>query len=154
MTDDPRTLIREASSDDLDALLDLLAGGVLPGAATEVGDRAASASALSEIIASAHSDVLVAEVDGEVVGACQLIRIRHLQHSGGLCAELESMHVRADQRSKGIGGVLLEEAIERARAAGCYRIQLTSNLARSDAHRFYARAGFVPSHWGFKLLLG
>ena len=41
----------------------------------------------------------------------------------------------------------------RARAAGCYRIQLTSNKVRSDAHRFYLRHGFVNSHEGFKLYL-
>jgi hypothetical protein len=32
-------------------------------------------------------------------------------------------------------------------------VQLTSNNARSDAHRFYERLGFVPSHVGFKMLL-
>jgi hypothetical protein len=30
---------------------------------------------------------------------------------------------------------------------------LTSNLARTDAHRFYARHGFEPSHVGFKRLI-
>jgi hypothetical protein len=32
-------------------------------------------------------------------------------------------------------------------------VQLTSNDARPDAHRFYQRLGFTPSHRGFKLLL-
>jgi hypothetical protein len=32
-------------------------------------------------------------------------------------------------------------------------VQLTSNKARNDAHRFYARLGFAQSHEGFKLLL-
>ena len=41
----------------------------------------------------------------------------------------------------------------RARGLGCYRVQLTSNAARPDAHRFYERLGFVPSHVGFKLRL-
>jgi GNAT superfamily N-acetyltransferase len=45
------------------------------------------------------------------------------------------------------------EAIERARALGCYRVQLTSNRVREDAHRFYERLGFVPSHVGYKLML-
>ena len=46
-----------------------------------------------------------------------------------------------------------EDAIGRARELGCYRVQLTSNTARPDAHRFYEQLGFVPSHVGFKLLL-
>jgi hypothetical protein len=32
-------------------------------------------------------------------------------------------------------------------------VQLTSNKARQDAHRFYQRLGFVESHVGFKMVL-
>jgi len=97
--------------------------------------------------------VLVAELDGEVVGLCQLIVFRHLQAHGGLCAEVESMHVHPDHRGGGVGAALLAEAVARATSLGCYRIQLTSNTARPDAHRFYERLGFVPSHVGFKMRL-
>ena len=86
-------------------------------------------------------------------GVCQLIVFRHLQARGGLCAEIESVHVHPDQRGRASGGCLIGDAIERARALGCYRVQLTSNLARPEAHRFYQRLGFVPSHVGFKLPL-
>jgi GNAT superfamily N-acetyltransferase len=63
------------------------------------------------------------------------------------------MHVAEDQRGRGIGAALLNAAVERAKAAGCYRIQLTSNKLRPDAHRFYRRHGFEASHEGFKLYL-
>jgi len=88
-----------------------------------------------------------------VVGVCQLIVFRHLQAHGGLCAEVESMHVHPHHRSGGVGAALIGEAVARARALGCYRLQLTSNTARADAHRFYERLGFVPSHVGLKMLL-
>ena len=88
-----------------------------------------------------------------MVGVCQLIVFRHIQSHGGLCAEIESVHVHPDQRGHGVGHILMEAAIERARHLGCYRVQLTSNLARPDAHRFYAALGFSPSHRGFKLAL-
>ena len=52
-----------------------------------------------------------------------------------------------------MGSVLLAAAVDAARAWGCYRVQLTSNEVRADAHRFYAREGFVASHEGFKLAL-
>ena len=29
-------------------------------------------------------------------------------------------------------------------------MQLTSNASREDAHRFYERLGYAPSHIGFK----
>ncbi len=52
-----------------------------------------------------------------------------------------------------MGGELIRHAVARARALGCYLVQLTSNAARPDAHRFYERLGFVPSHVGFKMRL-
>jgi hypothetical protein len=37
-----------------------------------------------------------------------------------------------------------------AKALGAALVQLTSDQARTDAHRFYERLGFVGSHRGFK----
>jgi GNAT superfamily N-acetyltransferase len=44
-------------------------------------------------------------------------------------------------------------AVEKARGSGMRLIQLTSNAVRKDAHRFYERLGFTPSHIGFKMKL-
>lgn len=44
-------------------------------------------------------------------------------------------------------------AIEESRRLGVDLVQLTSDRTRTDAHRFYERLGFVPSHLGFKLQL-
>jgi len=134
-------------------LVGLLRAGALGQPYEDPDALEAYASALVEIGATEGDHVLVAELDGRVVGTCQLVTFRHLQHRGGRCAEIESMHVSPDLRGKGVGGVLLEAAVEVARAAGCYRVQLTSNAARPDAHRFYERHGFAPSHIGFKRLL-
>jgi GNAT superfamily N-acetyltransferase len=46
---------------------------------------------------------------------------------------------------------MMRHAIDRARAAGCGLVQLTTDRSRTDAHRFYERLGFVPSHVGMKL---
>ena len=129
--------------------------GALPGGGVpteDATDLAHYADALHEID-RAGGAVLVAELRGEVVGVCQLIVFRHLQRRGGRCAEIESVHVHPDHRGTGVGGALLADAVGRARALGCYRVQLTSNAARADAHRFYQRAGFAPTHVGFKLYL-
>ncbi|MEU1010787.1 hypothetical protein [Streptomyces sp. NPDC005890] len=40
----------------------------------------------------------------------------------------------------------------RARARGCALVQLTSDKNRADAHRFYTRLGFAPSHEGKRAL--
>jgi GNAT superfamily N-acetyltransferase len=148
----PEIAIRDAEPADARRLAELLAGGALR--PKEDPDRPeAYVDALAEIATTPGNAVLVAVLDGEVVGMCQLIIFRHIQEQGGRCAEIESVHVDALRRGHGIGTALLEAAVARARAAGCFRVQLTSNTARTDAHRWYTRTGFVPSHTGFKLAL-
>lgn len=146
-------VIRSARSGDVPRLIELLGHGALTDRKETPSDPDAYRAALADI-GSTAGDVLVAELDGEVVGMCQLLIFRHFQRCGGLCAEIESMHVHPDHRSHGIGGRLLASAVEAARKAGCYRVQLTSDMRRTDAHRFYERHGFEPSHIGFKRLLG
>jgi GNAT superfamily N-acetyltransferase len=155
--DDPTAslTIRPAVESDVPAMVDLLVAGAVPGTAEDKEDRTDVGpyrAALGEIEAAGHA-ILVAEDQGVVVGMCQLLVFRHLQARGGRCAELESVHVRADRRAQGIGSALVRAAVEAARARGCYRVQLTSNVVRADAHRFYLRLGFEPSHVGFKLHL-
>ena len=148
----PRVLVRSARPDDVARLVELLVAGALTADTEDPGDLAAYRSALAEIQATGN-DVLVADVDGEVVGVLQLVVFRQLQRRGGRCAEIESMHVHPDWRGRGVGARLLAAAVDRARVAGCYRVQLTSDRARTDAHRFYERQGFTDHHRGFKRFL-
>jgi GNAT superfamily N-acetyltransferase len=147
--------LRPAREADLGRLVELLALGALPGgpASAEDGrDLAPYRTAWRDIVEQSGL-VLVADLRVQVVGVCQLIVFRHLQARGGLCAEIESVHVHPDHRGRGVGTALMKDAIGRARELGCYRVQLTSNTARPDAHRFYEQLGMVPSHVGFKMLL-
>jgi GNAT superfamily N-acetyltransferase len=143
-------VIRPARPGDLPRLVEILDLGSIVDDKEHRERLEPYRAALEEIQASHSGDVLVAVVEGVVVGMCQLIVFRHLQQQGGLCAEIESVHVHPGYRNGGIGSRLLEEAVRRARDAGCYRVQLTSNARRTDAHRLYERQGFVPSHLGFK----
>ena len=52
-----------------------------------------------------------------------------------------------------IGERLVTEAIARARAAHCGLVQLTSDVSRTGARRFYERLGFEVTHIGMKLAL-
>jgi GNAT superfamily N-acetyltransferase len=145
-------VVRPAADQDLERIVELLDLGSLAEGKEDGGHLSPYRAALAEITRG-PGGVLVAEVRGQVVGVCQLIVFRHLQAQGSLCAEIESVHVHPDQRGRGVGHVLMAAAIERARALGCYRVQLTSNAARGDAHRFYEALGFAASHRGFKLAL-
>ena len=92
--------IRPARPADAPRLAALLAAGSWRGS-EDAGDVPAYRSALDEIAATPGNDVLVAELDGQVVGVCQLITFRHLQERGGRCAEIESVHV--DERVRVLG---------------------------------------------------
>lgn len=88
--------------------------------------------------------VLVAERDAKLLGTCTLHLIEHLAHNFARSAILEDVVVDADARGLGIGQALIDKAVERARAWGCYKLALSSNQSREQAHRFYARLGFKP----------
>ena len=151
----PSSLVtRRATDADLAAVVELLTLGVVAGRVSteDPSDLTPYRAALGDL-QDTNSALLVAELGGEVVATCQLIVFRHIQARGGLCAEIESVHVHPDHRGQGIGSVLVGDAVARARALGCYRVQLTSNRLRPEAHRFYERLGFEPSHVGFKLWL-
>jgi GNAT superfamily N-acetyltransferase len=145
-------VIRDAVEEDTPRSVELFTYGSLAEGKEDPAEVALYRSALAEIDRGPGA-VLVAEVEGQLVGVCQLIVFRHLQSRGGLCAEVESVHVHPDYRNHGIGTILMRAAVQRAQELGCYRVQLTSNIARPDAHRFYERLGFEPSHRGFKLKL-
>jgi GNAT superfamily N-acetyltransferase len=136
------------NEEDVPAAVAVLLGGSLSPEfeVTQWGDYWAAAQETRR----RRGDVFVADEDGEVVGLCQVLIFQHFQHAGGWCCELESVHVRDDRRSHGIGSKLLEAAEALARERGCYRMQLTSRNVRLDAHRFYLANGYGQTSQGFK----
>jgi GNAT superfamily N-acetyltransferase len=142
-------LVRPMAYDDVATAVELLRGGSLMPEFEDVTRPDDYWSAV-EATREQRGDVLVAELDGEVVGVCQVIVFQHFQHAGGWCCEIESVHVRSDLRSRGIGAALLSAAEDLARLRGCYRIQLTSRNVREDAHRFYRANGYDQTSQGFK----
>jgi lactoylglutathione lyase len=93
-----------------------------------------STSALDAYIDA--GDVLVASVNGRVVGHLQLIEG---EHNG---AEIKNMAVEAAYRGRGIGRTLIAAAIEAAVAAGHARLSVATAAADVDNLRFYQLAGF------------
>ncbi|MCT9934069.1 GNAT family N-acetyltransferase [Planotetraspora sp. A-T 1434] len=110
-------------------------------------------AAFAAIDADPRNELIVVEVDGEVAGTMQLTFIPGLSRRGAERAQIEAVRVAAPYRNRGIGRTMMEWAVERARDRGCALVQLTSDKARSDAHRFYTGLGFTASHEGFKLRL-
>lgn len=145
--------LRDALDADVEELVNVLLDGRTGQGADDPYYIDDYVDALREIDRTDGSYLLVAELGGRIVGMLQLFTFRHFQHRGGRCAEIESMHVIADQRGTGVRDQLLEYAVSRAKDLGCYRIQLTSNAQREEAHLFYEEHGFKATHKGFKQYL-
>lgn len=119
----------------------------------DLGDPAPYQQAFAAIDADPNQFLAVAEDAGEPVGTLQLTFVAGLSRQGATRAILEAVRVRADRRGGGLGGALVNWAIDEARRRGCVLIQLTSDASRTAAHRFYHRLGFQQTHFGFKLPL-
>lgn len=64
---------------------------------------------------------------------------------GGKVAILEDMIVDSKHRNKGIGGALLDHAIDYAQTNKYKRITLLTDTDNKSAHRFYKSKGFETS---------
>lgn len=100
-----------------------------------------------------NHELIVAELNGEVIGTLHLMFLPSISYRGGLRAQVESVRVEGRYRDRGIGSEMVKWVVERARGRGAHLIQLTSHKSREEAHRFYERLGFTKSHVGMKLSL-
>lgn len=147
------TTFRRATEDDLPRLVAMLADDPLGATRENPDDLTPYRAAFERIAADPNQHLTVAERDGRVVGTLQLTVIPGLAHQGASRAQIEAVRVDSEERGGGLGGKLFEWAVAEARRLDCSMVQLTSDAARPDAHRFYERLGFKPSHVGFKLPL-
>ena len=151
-------IFRDATPGDIATIIQLSHAGDARGAATPPLDPATLTdpryrTAFDEISADPNHRLVVAQLDGAVVGTIQISVIPGMPAFGMRRGMLENVHIRADQRGSGLGTRMVTWAIERCRESGCGVVQLTSNKLRLDAHRFYEKLGFTKSHEGFKLKL-
>ncbi|NMM94398.1 GNAT family N-acetyltransferase [Bifidobacterium oedipodis] len=148
-------VIREASAHDLPRIVELLADDDLG----RLREKSTSpipqyyVDAFNRIAGDDDNLILVACEGETVVGTLQITFTQYLSRKGSLRATIESVRVAHDKRDLGIGSILLKHAINLASARGCSLVQLTTDKTRTNAHRFYEKLGFRPTHEGMKLYL-
>ena len=147
------TRIRPATADDVPAIVAMLADDDLGRSRETVQHLTPYLQAFAEIDADPAHLLVVAENGDEVVGTLQVSVIPGMSRRGALRAQIEAVRVARGSRGGGVGAAMVGWAVEEARRRGCALVQLTTDKSRADAHRFYARLGFVASHEGLKLEL-
>jgi GNAT superfamily N-acetyltransferase len=143
--------IRQADAEDIAAVLGLYAQ---PGMNNGKVLALEEAKALfAQFAKYPNYRLFVALANGLVVGSYALLVMHNLGHLGTPSAIAEDVVVAQEVRGKGIGRQMMEHAAAQAREAGCYKLALSSNNQRVDAHRFYASLGFVPHGVSFVMEL-
>ena len=127
-------LIRAPELQDIPAIVQL------------ISELAATAGEMSPInpdyvnqyLNSPISRILLAEVDGEIVGLMSYSIRPDLYHAGD-CGLIEELIVRDGKRNRGIGSAMLKDLF--ARLAGCKEISVGVMTENSEALKFYRRQG-------------
>jgi GNAT superfamily N-acetyltransferase len=144
-------VVRKADAQDLDTLLELFRELAEDRSAAAPADRGDGAPILGEILADPARELVVATIDGAVVGSADLLLVPNLTHHGKPWAIVENVIVTTSARRCGVGRALMEHLLGVARGAGCYKLQLHSGKQRTQAHPFYRSLGLEAVAEGFKI---
>jgi ribosomal protein S18 acetylase RimI-like enzyme len=125
----PQIIVRKAQEEDIGALVDALAPEV---SARQVAHRWQEHQA-------GYRDMLVAEVDGRVIGPVSISCHRTFQ-SGSL--RMFALDVGSSFRHRGIGSTLIKATEEEASRLGLRIVRLEVAVENHDAIRLYERLGY------------
>jgi GNAT superfamily N-acetyltransferase len=145
-------VVREAAADDAELLAALMAE--MDDEPELVLDGAQMRAVMADM--AAYPDFrtyLVLDRTGTAVGTFSLMIFSSPSHHGARQALLDAVVVSRTRRGQGVGGDMLRHAMHIAAASGCYKMTLSSNLKRVDAHRFYEDLGFRQHGISFSILL-
>ena len=145
---------REATKTDLLQIVEMIADDEL-GKAREnyqIPLPVEYLNAFEKINSDENQELIVVEnEDLEIIGTLQLSFIQYLTYRGGIRAQIEAVRIRNDKRGLGIGKIMFEWAINRAKERKVHLLQLTTDKKRPKAIKFYEKLGFKQSHEGMKM---
>lgn len=93
------------------------------------------------VIESDRGAIFIAKYGDKIVGMCS-VQLVISSAMGGFSSLIEDMIVISDYRGKGVGRILLNQAIEWAKRNGALRHQLLADKTNRDALEFYDKLGW------------
>ena len=104
---------------------------------------------LNEVDQTRGHHLLVAEVAGELVGTVAVVVVPSV--IGQPYAFVETLFVIEASRRHGVARRLMETAIQTARTAGCFGVNLLSGHRNREAHALFESLGFEGRSKGYIL---
>ncbi|AFK01499.1 GCN5-related N-acetyltransferase [Emticicia oligotrophica DSM 17448] len=93
--------------------------------------------------------VFIARIKDKAVGTFAILIMENMAHLGTPSAVVEDVGVLPTMQGQGVGKQMMEFALAYAKAKGCYKMSLSSNLKREKAHQFYESLGFQKHGFSF-----
>jgi GNAT superfamily N-acetyltransferase len=145
-------MVRPARREDLPRVIELLQQMSIDAPREDLSTplREEYERAPDAIQADPGRQVLVLEIEGVILGTAAFMVVPNLSYIGRPHTIIDNVVVDDGQRNKGYGEALVRHCLDLAREAGCSRLSLTTDMRRTDAHRFYERLGFKHSHKGYR----
>lgn len=132
--------IRSVSEKDLPSLA-VLAEEFLPGAP----DKKNRTKMLKQALENPNYGLLVAELEGEIVGFIDHWVIPDFAH-GAKHSYIHNLYVISKHRRKRIASRLLQETIKKAENMGVSEIHVTTRFDNKPAINLYRKHGLVREH--------
>ena len=135
---------RSANENDLLSLV-ILAEEFIP---REV-DKEKRVNVLKQALRNQNYKLLVAELEGEIVGFIDQWVIHDFTH-GAKHGYIHNLYVSSKHRRKGIASKLLQEAMNHARNIEVSEIHVTTRFDNRLAIKLYKKHGLVKEHLQFE----
>lgn len=144
--------IKEAISENINDILKLL---------TQLGDGSPSQSdnavetvevekVLNKMRKYPFYKIYLAHLDEKVIGIFSLLIVDNIGRTCKPIGIVDNVVVNVEFRRKGIGRNMMEYAKKICSENDCYKIILSSNLKRIEAHEFYEALGYKKHGYSFK----
>ena len=135
-------IIREARESDLFTIRKLTLELIEAMGNTEGIDIKLIAENCQNFLSEANSHILVAEIEGVVVGFLNFMTRKTILHRG-LSGLIDELIVAKSYRGKGVGKQLLSSAIEKSRQLGCCEVEVSTEKTNIKAREFFRQCGFT-----------
>ncbi|MBA7535255.1 Aminoalkylphosphonate N-acetyltransferase [subsurface metagenome] len=150
MNNKAEILIREARESDLLTIRELTLELIEAMGNTEGIDIKLIAENCQNLLSEDNSHILVAEIEGVVVGFVNFTTRKTILHRG-LSGLIDEIIVAKSYRGKSLGKQLLSSAIEKSRQLGCCEVEVSTEKINIKAREFYRQCGFTERGMFFEI---